>query len=133
MLLRSFALGIVAAIAALIFATLSSGSGVKLNTDAWPTSARAILIEQPGQPISIEQWRRIEKALDLAGNNSKSSHLVAAEVRKVWPAVLFAAFVALLCARWFIKPQTLATTSALLAPNALLLAAAFAHTHAYYP
>ena len=133
MLLRSFAVGIAAAIAALIFATLSSGSGVKLNTEAWPTSARAILVEKPGQPISVEQWRRIERALQDAGNNSESSHLVAAEVRKSWPVVLLAAVIALLGARWFMKPQTVVTTGALLAPSALLLAAAFAHTHPYYP
>ncbi len=132
MLVRSLVLGVAAAIAALIFATLSSGSGVRLNTDAWPPSAKAILIEQPGQPISIEQWRRIETALDDAGNNSTPSHLIAAEVRRTWPVVLVAAAIALFIARWFIKPITFAATSVLLAPSALLLAAAFVHTHAYY-
>jgi hypothetical protein len=133
MLLRSFALGIVAAVVALVFATLSPGHGVKLNTEAWPASAKAILIERPGQAISNEQWRRIEKALETGGNNSRPSHLVAAEVRKSWPAVLLFAIIALVLARWLFKPQSLAAAGAILAPSALLLAAAFAHGHPYYP
>lgn len=133
MLLKSIALGIVAAPVALAIATLSSGSGVRLNTEAWPPTARAILAEQPGEPISLNQWRRIEEALEGAGNNALPSHLVAAELRRAWPVVVLVAVLALLGARWLLKARAFNTAVGVLAPSALLLLAAFVHTHPYYP
>ncbi|MGE4049450.1 MAG: hypothetical protein AB7F38_00160 [Piscinibacter sp.] len=133
MLLKSVALGLGAALAALIISNLFSSSGVKLRTEAWPASAKAILFERPTVPLSADQWRRIEKTLQEAGNNANPSHLVAAVLRRAWPLVLLFAFVAFAAVRWLLKDRTLSAAAAATAPSALLLFAAFAHTHPYYP
>ncbi|QJW85104.1 hypothetical protein HK414_21380 [Ramlibacter terrae] len=70
----------------LLFALfLGPSGGVAMNTDAWPDSAKEILKETPGQTISPEQWRRIDHALERHGANAKGTHLLAAEIRKIWP------------------------------------------------
>jgi hypothetical protein len=132
MLLKSLLLGLLAALAALLITNLSSGSGTRVNTESWPASAKSILAERPGEPISIEQWRRIETALAKSGDNAGASHLVTAEVRKGWPVVLLAALLALVCVRWQLKAQSLGAALSALLPSALLLVVAFAHTHPYY-
>lgn len=131
MLLRSAALGIAASIAALVLAFLSSSDGVRVNTEAWPPAARAIVKERPGEPITTEQWRRIERALREHRGSAQPSHTVAAELRKAWPIVAIVASFALGFARWRWKPLTFGATVLVLAPTALLLVAAFTHTHPY--
>lgn len=132
MLLRSLLLGLLAALAALVITNLFQSGGVRVNTDAWPAEARAILTERPGEAITIQQWRRIDKALVEAGNNASPSHLVAAEIRRGWLVVLLASCLALICVRYWLKYKSAGAALAAVAPSALLMLLAAVHSHSYY-
>ena len=38
-------------------------NGHRVNTDAWPEEAQKIIKENPGTPITAEQWKRLYEAL----------------------------------------------------------------------
>jgi hypothetical protein len=133
LLLKSAALGIASSMVALLVAFFASSDGVRANMEAWPPAAKAIVKERPGEPISTEQWRRIEKALREHGGDAMPSHTAAAELRKAWPTLAIVALFALGLARWRWRALTLGAAVLVLAPTAFLLLGAFTHTHAYLP
>jgi hypothetical protein len=58
-------LGLLLVVAAFVLSEFFTfpATGHRVNTDAWPPEARSILKENPGVPITSEQWKRIDKAL----------------------------------------------------------------------
>ena len=115
-----------------IIAFFASSGGVSTNTEAWPASAKVILQESPGTPITSEQWKRIDKALAADPNNAKSSHLLAGEVRNMWFVFVALSVLALLLAHRLWKPLSISTATAILTPTTIFLLAAFQHVHPYY-
>lgn len=116
----------------LIVAFFGSSSGVRTNTEAWPASAKAILNESPGTPITAEQWKRIEKALSADPNNANSSHLLAAEIRNAWHLFVALSVIGLFVTHRLWRPLSTSTAAATLAPTAIVLLAAFQHVHPYF-
>jgi hypothetical protein len=55
---------VVAALALAEFLTFPK-MGHSIDTSKWPIAAQAILTEKPGTPISSEQWKRIDKVLEI--------------------------------------------------------------------
>jgi len=133
LLLKSAVIGIAAPVVALLLTFMASTGGVRVNTDAWPPAAKAVLAERPGQPISQEQWARIDKTLREHGGDARPSHTAAAELRKVWPIAVIVLLVALGFARWRWKSLPLGASALVVAPTAVLLVAAFTHTHPHLP
>ena len=125
-------LGIGLLFVSMIIASFSARGGVSTNSEAWPASAKAILKEFPGTPITSEQWKRIEKELSADPNNAKSSHLLAGEVRKTWFVFVALSLLALLLVHYLWKPLSIGTATALLVPTTVALLAAFQHVHPYY-
>jgi hypothetical protein len=110
-LLKSAALGIATSIVALVVSFFASTDGVRINTEAWPPAAKAVLFERSqgprsGEPLSEEQWKRIDKALREHGGEAMFSHTAAAELRRVWPIAVVIALLALVLARWLWKAIT---------------------------
>ncbi|MBQ0962009.1 hypothetical protein KAK06_23940 [Ideonella sp. 4Y11] len=125
-------LGLAVLLLSTIVSFLTRTGGIRVNTEAWPPSARTILLERPGQPITIEQWRRIDKELSSHKGSANPSHLLAGEVRHSW-FVFFGLAIAALCFVRRLRPLPPVFAGILLsAPNGLALLAAFAHTHPYY-
>ena len=62
---RAAVLGVLLVAVAFVLAEFFTfpATGHRVNTDAWPPEARAILKENPGVPITSEQWKRIDEAL----------------------------------------------------------------------
>lgn len=131
LLLKTALLGIAASLFALVMATFASTNGVRVNTEAWPPAAKAVLIERLGEPLSKDQWARIKRALQEHGGDSSPSHITAAEVRKVWPLVTVVALLALGLAYWRWRPLTFGAAALVVGPTALLLVGAFTHSHPF--
>lgn len=125
-------LGCGALLISAIVALFASSSGVRTNTEAWPASAKAILNESPGTPITAEQWKRIEKELSTDSNNANSTHLLAAEIRNAWHLFVALSVIGLLVAHRLLRPLSISTAAATLGPTAVVLLAAFQHVHPYY-
>jgi hypothetical protein len=129
-------LGAAAPVLSAAIAFLTFTEGVRVNTHAWPPAAKAVLAEQPGQPVSAEQWRRINRELQSHPGSPTGTHLVAAEFRKAWPVfaggALVALIVVLLSRRRFMPLSATTVAFAAIAPSAAVLWAVFAHTHPYY-
>jgi hypothetical protein len=130
--LKASALGLAVLVLSIVVSFFAHTGGVRVNTEAWPPSARAILLEQPGQPISAEQWRRIDKELAAHGGNAKLTHLLAGEVRQTWFVFLGLAFGALLFIRRLSSLRPALAGLLVAAPSCLAVLWAFAHTHAYF-
>lgn len=89
--------GFVLVLIAVALAEFVSGSahGYGIDTAALPEEARAILAERPLEPISTEQWRRLDKVMTQHGGWPGGQDLFAASVRHSWywfivlPAVAF--------------------------------------------
>lgn len=129
---RGLLIGICVLLITAIIAFFVSQDGVSVNTEAWPATAKAIVEEHPGTPISADQWTRIEKALREHEGNSHPSHLLAAEVRKAWYIFLLVPALALAMARRTWPPLTLPLGIAISAPNVIAILVAFTHTHPYF-
>ncbi len=131
-LVKAVFLSVGALLVALLISFFGFSGGVGKNTDAWPASAKQILEETPGSPLSSEQWRRINRALEAHGGNSSGTHLFAAEVRKVLPVFVLVPFFFLLFIP-FLKPlKTWEAGLILVAPCATVAITASVHRHAYF-
>lgn len=130
--LKALALGVGVLILGTLVSFFAHTGGVRVHTEAWPPSARAILSEQPGQPISVEQWRRIDKELAAHAGNAKPTHLLAGEVRQTWFVFLGLALAALLLVRRLSPLRPALAGFLLTAPSCVAVLLAFAHTHPYY-
>lgn len=131
-LFKAALLGLAVLMLSAVVSFVAHSGGVRMNTDAWPPEARSILTEAPGQPITAEQWRRIEKELQAHGGDAKPSHLLAGEVRQTWPVFVVLALLALLLVRRFRPLNSLAAGVAVVTPSLLVVLAAFVHSHPYY-
>jgi hypothetical protein len=91
-LLVALVTGLVLALVAAVLVELVSGPkyGHRINTEALPTEAKAILAERPGVPISSEQWRRLDMVMAKHGGWPGGGEVFAASVRHSW--YWFAAF-----------------------------------------
>jgi hypothetical protein len=105
----------------MIVSFFALSGGVSINTQAWPAGAKSILKESPGTPITSDQWKRIDKELSADPNNPKSSHLLAAEVRKTWFVFVALSVLALLPAYRLWRPLPIGAATALVAPTAMAL------------
>jgi hypothetical protein len=131
-LVKAAFLSIGALLVALLISFFGFSGGVRINTDAWPASAKQILKETPGSALSSEQWRRIDRALEAHGGNSSGTHFFAAEIRKVLPVFVLVPLFFLLFIP-FLKPlRTWEAVLILVAPCAIVAIAASVHRHAYF-
>ena len=130
-LLKAASLGLVALCASVVLAQFSSSGSVRVNTEAWPPTAQSILVERPGDPLSAEQWVRIERLLRAHGGESQGSHVFAAQVRHSWPLYVVFPLLALVLVRRLRPLTPVAAGLAVLAPSALALLFSFLHTHPY--
>jgi hypothetical protein len=132
-LLKPLLIGIAVLLISIIAAFFLMQDGVKINTDTWPPSAKSILIEKPNEPLTNEQWKRINQALKSNGNDGQGGHLFAAEIRSAWFIYLPLPLIAVFMVRnWRLK-SPIAASILVVTPNLLLLIWAFLLTHAYYP
>lgn len=131
-LLKATLLGLAALLSSVILAFLMYSDGVRMNTDAWPPHAKSILMEQPNEPISADQWRRIDHALRAHGGNARASHVFAGEVRNSWPLYLLFPGLALLLVRRLKPLPPLLAGLIVVSPSFLLMLASFLHLHPYY-
>jgi hypothetical protein len=132
-LYKPMLLGITVLFVSIIAAFFLRQDGVKINTDAWPPSAKSILIEQPNEPLTKDQWKRINQALKSNGNDGRGSHLFAAEIRSAWFIYLPLPLIALFVVRYMRLKRPIAASILAITPNLLLLIWAFLRTHAFYP
>jgi hypothetical protein len=131
-LIKALVLSVAVLIAGAAVTFFAYSGGVSVNTEAWPPTAKAILAERPGQPISSDQWRRIEHELQTHGGNAAPTHLLAGEVRQTWPAYVALPLFALLLLRRLRPLSPITAGLIVVAPSLLLVLAAFLHTHPYY-
>lgn len=131
-LVKAAFLSIGALLVALLISFFGFSGGVRINTDAWPASAKQILKETPGSALSSEQWRRIDRALEAHGGNSSGTHFFATEIRKVLPVFVLVPLFFLFFIP-FLKPlRTWEAVLILVAPCAIVAIAASVHRHAYF-
>lgn len=134
--LKALLLGLAAPVVSAIIAFFTFSDGVSVNTDAWPPAAKAVLAEQPGQPRTSEQWRRIERELQNHAGQPRFSHLLAAEFRQAWLVFAGGALVAAVLVFAFMRRlNRLGLASAVLVatlPTVFVLWGVFSHTHPYY-
>jgi len=71
------------AIAAAVLITGPS-LGHRIDTNALPPQANAILAEQPGTPISTDQWRRLDKVMLQHGGWPDGNQLLVESIRRSW-------------------------------------------------
>jgi hypothetical protein len=131
-LVKAAFLSLGALLVALLITLFGFSGGVQINTDAWPSSAKRILVETPGSALSSEQWRRINRALEAHGENSSGRHLFAAQVRKVLPVFVLAPLFFLLFIPLLKPLRTWEAGFILMAPCAIVAIAASVHRHAYF-
>lgn len=125
--LNAILLGLFIALAAALLAELVSGPahGHRIDVDALPQEAKAILAEKPGTPISSEQWRRLDKVMAKSGGWPSGGYVFLASVRASWYWFL-ALPVAALLLWWRRAPLSGITVGLVSAPSLLLLASAYA-------
>jgi hypothetical protein len=126
-LLKALVFGLLLALFATFLAEFATHPAFwhRINTATLPAEARSILSEHPGEPISPEQWRRLDGVMARNGGWPGGEELLGASVRHSWYwfLVLPVSLAALL--RW--RRRLSAPGIALLvAPSLLLLAYAFA-------
>lgn len=117
--------GLVIALAGLLLAELFSSPehGHRINTAALPMEARSIRSEQPGTPITSEQWRRLDRVMAKHGGWPSGGLVLAASIRHSWfwflllPAVTLGAL--------FIRRRAPSVAVALLIAGPSLLLVAF--------
>lgn len=125
--LNAILLGLLIAVAAALLAELVSGPGHghRIDVDALPHEAKAILAERPGTPISSEQWQRLDKVMAKSGGWPGGRHVFLASVRASWYWFLALPVAALLLWRHRTSLSG-ATVGLVFAPSLLLLASAYA-------
>lgn len=127
----AIAVGIFSVLIAFLLAELVTfpSNGHRIDTSKWPTEAQSVLRETPGNPVSPDQWRRINQVLQKHGNmNYGQRPYWAQTVRESW--------------WWFIALPLLATflvsvkrgkfpfgsTALMVAPSATVLVVALSLT-----
>ena len=78
--------GVLVVVLAIVLAKLVSApsSGHHINTTALPAEAQAILAQQPGVPITAEQWRRLDSVMATHGGWPSGGSILAASIRQGW-------------------------------------------------
>jgi hypothetical protein len=115
--------GLLLALLAGVIAEVTLGSqGHRVQFDELPLEAQAIAKEQHPNPISPQQWKRIDEVMERHGGWPNGSDLLQVTFREAWP--LFALFpaIAVLLLRWRGVALSFSKSVALVAPCALALA-----------
>lgn len=103
------------------FATFPA-TGHRVDTTQWPVEAQAILREQPGVPISTEQWKRIDSVLRARGDlNYGQRPYWAQTVRASWWWFLLLPGLAVVVTRFRQIDLSAVTAVLLCAPSAIVL------------
>jgi hypothetical protein len=78
--------GLLLATAATLLAVLVTDPplGHKIDIKALPVQAQAVLNENPREPISPEQWERLDRIMKQHGGWPSGSRLTLASVRSSW-------------------------------------------------
>jgi hypothetical protein len=103
----------------------SPSEGHRIDFEKSPPAAQAIAKEQPGAPISPEQWKRLDKVMASEGGWPSGKDVFLRRVRASWycfsliPALGVGAFFA----RW--KGIAVVEAAAIVSPCLLLLLFAF--------
>ncbi|WP_326543928.1 hypothetical protein [Pseudorhodoferax sp.] len=124
---RSLVLGLIALFLAALLSELatSPSSGSRIDVEKLPPEAQAILKEQPGLPISADQWKRLDQVMARSGGWPKGAAVFWASVRSSWYWFLALPLLGLgvLHLRW--KAVVPLHTALVLAPSLAFLFLAF--------
>lgn len=126
-------IGVAILVVAIAAAELLAGprQGHRIDTNALPPQAKAILAEQPGTPISTEQWSRLDKVMLQHGGWPGGSQLLVASIRHSWYWFVLLPLVAIGAVRLKQGKWAIPVAALLASPSLLSLAYAFsAATHA---
>jgi hypothetical protein len=126
-------IGVALVLVALLLAEFASfpSTGHRINTAKWPSEAQAILKENPGTPITSEQWRRIEQALRPHGGYNTGQVPYWSQTARAswwWFVLVPAAACAFLAATH--RKLSAATVAWLSVPSGIALIAAVFLSHA---
>jgi hypothetical protein len=117
-------LGSLLAFVGLLLSVLTFGSqGHRLDFDQLPAQAQAILMERyrdsaHPDPISSDQWSRVEKVMQAQGGWSSERDLTLLTVRKGWPFFLLLPAVTLIILRIKRRPISFPIAILLWVPSA---------------
>ena len=106
----------------------SPSEGHRIDFEKLPPAAQAIMKEQPGVPISSEQWKRLDKVMAKEGGwpSGKDVFLRSVRASWYWFLLLPAAGVGAFLVRW--KSVAMVEAASVFAPCLLLLLFAFSST-----
>ena len=124
--MHAFVWGIVLCLLALVIAEATFGAqGHQIEFRKLPPEVRAIAMERHPNPVSAEQWKRMDKAMERHGGWPDIDTLFAATQRKAWP--LFVAFpaVALIVLQLLKRTVPLLSAILLFLPSLIVVSLAF--------
>ncbi len=115
--------GLLLAVLAGVIAGLAHGSqGHRVRFDELPPEAQAIAKEQHPNPISPQQWKRIDEVMERHTGWPKGTDLLQLTIRKSWQLFALLPAIAVLLLRWRGVELGLSNLAALLSPSAAALA-----------
>lgn len=126
-LAKVITMGFIAVFAAALLCelTTSPSSGHRIDLGKLPPEAQAILKEQPGMPISVDQWNRLDKVVARSGGWPSGAKVFLASVRQSWYwfVILPLLGLGILFIRW--KEVTILHVSIIFSPSLGFLLLAF--------
>ena len=115
--------GLVLAVLAGGIASLTHGSqGQRIRFNELPPEAQAIAKEQHPNPISPQQWKRIDEVMERHTGWPKGTDLLLMTTRKGWLLFALLPAIAVLLLRWRGVELGLSNSAAILSPSAAALA-----------
>jgi hypothetical protein len=108
-------------LAGLIAEVALGGRGHRIRFDQLPSEAQKIAIEQHPNPVSPQQWKRMNEVMKRHGGWPSGRDMVHVTVRKAWLLFVLLPAGVLLLMRWKGVALRPANSVALLAPSAAVL------------